>query len=1554
METDTDRAVHDAVDQDEALSVSPTNQDATPETFHLDTLKQAGLEHGKHEVDDTITTHRHAQGSEIHSAETECDMQIGEDQDCKGQILEVKEGGDVSQKELLANNLISDSQLEQGGQSLSQPQTPEQQDERVTDVKETDQDLNLKAEHKPLEPQDENVADLKEPLQVSVEPKTPEQQDECNSDVKETDQGVNFEQVSGGHKPPEPQDKSIADEEDMEWLNTEHEPPETQDKSIADEEDTERLNTENEPPETQDKSIADEDTEHEPPETQDKSIADNEDKEQLNTENKPLEQQDVSLESVSGDESELVPPETAVVGAENNAYTVIQSPEGNSSGRQYEDQGGQAESNDYTDIQSPESISLSNKASDDRTDRIAADTQSPESHPVGGQAGLTGDYTEIQSPEARSLFAEPYDDDREDISDGELDLTTENTALSAGLATDASEASASKHNIGGSGGGGLEARSSAAGDGQNVKVDDTGKSDAGSIADDASRVSKGPSEDLEAVSEDELPDASHTKTTAIPLSKAVVQGGEDVSSDDEPSENSAGNMSRKSNEEKVGENLTGETSATSVMPIQHEPVSPTALPDPESPVGLAEPVSPTALPEEEPLAEPVSPTALAEPVSPTALPELAPLDAEPISEEEDNSGLAEDEDGEAGEIKSPTEDITSPPSSPDEGAAADLGEVEPVSADDTNDTDGELPSGDDDDSTKPGADHFKDGTAKFESIESDDEGDLGGFSVGMKKTVPAKATDGKPDGYMESISDEETIDNSNEKVAGSSAVITSTGSVETNTLEAKDAGELGKKIPAPNFNEHQVELDYEEAEGDDGEVKAEENRLEHNKSEQEQEGRLPNAPVSDKDEGELSDDDCEEGEIKEPGSRKPFIKPMCRFFQRGHCTWGVNCRFLHPGVNDKGNYQMIEIPGFQPTGVHARLGGPGPWAEQAAPVEPVELPPPPLPDTPPPETAWERGLRIAKEQRKKATERKEQEPDFEEKRLNLSVDEERELNKENERVPRIIPKDPYYDQQAYEEDEYYKIQRDPWHTGHYENFEVPYNREPSYSPPPPYREKPLMPAPPMRYGRPYNSPPQPPPPPVDKFGRDRIERREEYRQKPAPPPPPTNDYPSPPRRPDEWVDPWRRQTTRKSSKSPARGKHKRSHSRGRRGRRSVSDSSNSSRSGSGSSTGSSRSSRSYSGSSGSSSRSRSPEPAPPGVERHERYPSPSRDQPRSAVSVRGRGGGGYHAGGYDSGYRGRDQPGYGRSMRGGGGGARGGYRGRGGSGAGGPPYMNNYGGGQGRAGDVYPGRDNRDVRDRGRLRAQSPPDRPLPYVRPRPRSASSRSSSSGSRSRSRSRAGRDGGRGRGSSSRSSSGSSSSRSSSSSSAASADSEHLYRDLGSPGKSPAHARTAGNSKKKRVSAAGSHKERGLGGASRGVSQAAPPMSGGGQRHPGLPASQAPGSQHQQRHPVNLDHIPIPRESRDSRGSQREARDPRDTTRDNSRLASGGGSGQNAASSGQRLESSRYSSRNAPQAPVKAKDPLKVVGQKSNIKLTLLPKVSTSSMSQLLHWGGMSLPV
>lgn len=41
--------------------------------------------------------------------------------------------------------------------------------------------------------------------------------------------------------------------------------------------------------------------------------------------------------------------------------------------------------------------------------------------------------------------------------------------------------------------------------------------------------------------------------------------------------------------------------------------------------------------------------------------------------------------------------------------------------------------------------------------------------------------------------------------------------------------------------------------------------------------------------------------------------------------------------------------------------------------------------------------------------RKEQETDFEQKRLNLSVEEELEINKENDRY-KNLHKDPYYDQ----------------------------------------------------------------------------------------------------------------------------------------------------------------------------------------------------------------------------------------------------------------------------------------------------------------------------------------------------------------------------------------------------------------------------------------------------------------------------------------------------------------------------------------------------------------
>lgn len=108
----------------------------------------------------------------------------------------------------------------------------------------------------------------------------------------------------------------------------------------------------------------------------------------------------------------------------------------------------------------------------------------------------------------------------------------------------------------------------------------------------------------------------------------------------------------------------------------------------------------------------------------------------------------------------------------------------------------------------------------------------------------------------------------------------------------------------------------------------------------------------------------------------------------------MNCRFIHPGVNDKGNYSLISktepFPpnGAPPLGPHplmptnpwvCLLPGtvwvgwecPGPVAYlavlpapsncflQGGPVLDEILPPPP--PEPPTESAWERGLRHAKE-----------------------------------------------------------------------------------------------------------------------------------------------------------------------------------------------------------------------------------------------------------------------------------------------------------------------------------------------------------------------------------------------------------------------------------------------------------------------------------------------------------------------------------------------------------------------------------------------------------------
>lgn len=56
-----------------------------------------------------------------------------------------------------------------------------------------------------------------------------------------------------------------------------------------------------------------------------------------------------------------------------------------------------------------------------------------------------------------------------------------------------------------------------------------------------------------------------------------------------------------------------------------------------------------------------------------------------------------------------------------------------------------------------------------------------------------------------------------------------------------------------------------------------------------------NKEAKELEEGEVTDEDDVRPEETEP-------RPVCRFFSRGQCTWGASCRFLHPGVTDKGSY----------------------------------------------------------------------------------------------------------------------------------------------------------------------------------------------------------------------------------------------------------------------------------------------------------------------------------------------------------------------------------------------------------------------------------------------------------------------------------------------------------------------------------------------------------------------------------------------------------------------------------------------------------------------------
>ncbi|KAH8329843.1 hypothetical protein KR067_004539 [Drosophila pandora] len=268
---------------------------------------------------------------------------------------------------------------------------------------------------------------------------------------------------------------------------------------------------------------------------------------------------------------------------------------------------------------------------------------------------------------------------------------------------------------------------------------------------------------------------------------------------------------------------------------------------------------------------------------------------------------------------------------------------------------------------------------------------------------------------------------------------------ETKANESNQA----KGTPKPaqdDDDDDDGEVDAEEGEekSKEGQNAAEENGSleegEETSKEKEKEKAKKKKDEEELEEGEVSDEDEKRPEETEP-------KPVCRFYTRGQCTWGMSCRFLHPGVTDKGNYTMFEslvrsVPmqggaasGSTASGsstsaaaaaAAARSAASAYSAAHAAAVADYhdyrnerpalhhrsamhhpssvyaghahESRGGMLPDGGPVvvENAWERGLRTAKEMMRKANKRKEQDMDFEDKKMNLTLS------------PDELEKDPYY------------------------------------------------------------------------------------------------------------------------------------------------------------------------------------------------------------------------------------------------------------------------------------------------------------------------------------------------------------------------------------------------------------------------------------------------------------------------------------------------------------------------------------------------------------------
>lgn len=180
----------------------------------------------------------------------------------------------------------------------------------------------------------------------------------------------------------------------------------------------------------------------------------------------------------------------------------------------------------------------------------------------------------------------------------------------------------------------------------------------------------------------------------------------------------------------------------------------------------------------------------------------------------------------------------------------------------------------------------------------------------------------------------------------------------------KERRQLQQQDDNENIDKENHEISSE-LEHDDGEFSEEQNG-----SGEKQNGKIVEPKnEADMEDGEVTDDD--ETEIKEsPVKKIPAVeadtRPVCHFFTTSKCKWGPMCRFLHPGVNDKGNYSMFEtvrpinrIPHGPPPPFRERPRMPHHVAPHYVPyAQPRDIAPLPPID---PESSWERGLKKAKQ-----------------------------------------------------------------------------------------------------------------------------------------------------------------------------------------------------------------------------------------------------------------------------------------------------------------------------------------------------------------------------------------------------------------------------------------------------------------------------------------------------------------------------------------------------------------------------------------------------------------